>query len=108
MNNKIKNDLETLPGFKITHKGPTWIYGECRNLHVRVLQEADRYKVQFGVKENFDRWANSSNFEFSVDYKGNYTQDFKKTYSWMMKVVKSNIFDCYFDTIHCAWFYRPL
>ena len=109
MNNiKLKNDLFSLPCFKITDEGPTYIFGQCRNFQVRVLQEPTGYKIQFGVKKNFDRWSNSCNFEFFVDYKGNYTQHFKKTYAWMMKVVKSNIFDfdSYFATIDCAWFYR--
>jgi len=112
MNKNIKQDLLALPCFKITGEGPTWIYGQCRNFYVRVFYEIDKkqYNVQFGVKKNFDRWANSSNFEFFVTYTGNYTQDFKKTYSWMMRVVKSNLFDfnCYFGTIPCAWYYRPL
>lgn len=107
----IKKDLACLPCFVIGSEGNDWIYGSCRNFNVRVLpQTVKGYRVQFGVKKTFDRWANSCNFAFDVDYRGKWTQDFSKTYSWMMRVVRSGVFDfnSYFSTIECAWFPRAI
>ena len=103
--NKLLNDLKRLPRFSsssLDRKNGSG-YGSCSHFLIRWwrLPDGKSWKVEFAVRKHFDRWANSTNFACELQYHEPYRPDIKNGYNWMVKIVKSELFDWdrYFHTL---------
>ena len=71
------------------------------NLKGIVKKEEKKKIIQLAVKKNFDRWANSVNFEIDFTDTRSEWLNIKEGISKARKIARSGLFDfnCYFDRI---------
>jgi len=106
---KLLNDLKKLPRFTIisADRKNDIGYGKCSHFLIRwwrrsEVGEKKIWVVEFSVRKHFDRWSNSTNFACEFQYcRKLYRPDIKDAYKWMVKVVKSGLFnwDRYYGTL---------